>query len=573
MPPLVAADSGPPDRSASPVVLRTAGGWIAAADPVEVVAATGPEAFDAPRHVDARDGGPASCRYDLGRAVERVGTRIVDDLGLPDLLLARYEARAVTDRRGSRIEARTARGPGPPRSPAGGGPPGRGAPPRRPRARPAPLEPVARRVRSRGARRRRPDRSRRVLPGEPHAPTRVGRARVAVGAVRRHRAPPARPLRVAPRSSRCPTATTSRSCPASPERFLQLAGPRRRDPAVKGTGRDAARLVASEKDRAENVMIVDLARNDLGRVCEPGSITVPELCAPEHHPGLVHLVSSVRGTLRPDVGPAELLRATFPPASITGAPKPRVLQAIEDLEPVRRGVYCGAIGWLDTDRGVRRPLRRDPDLHRRRAAPRSSVSVVGSSPTPTLRPSGARPSSRRRACSRSRARTRLRSRSRRATADARLAERRAGRRRTRRASPPSTTGSSSATASSRRCASTAGRPSRGGAISTGSPCPRTASACPFPIATSCRAAAGELLAADGIVDGRLRITVTGGPSPLGSDRGTGPPTVMLAAAGIGPWPVPGAVVVVPWPRNERGATAGPEDRLVRGQRPCPGLRA
>ena len=152
-------------------------------------------------------------------------------------------------------------------------------------------------------------------------------------------------------SSRCPTATTSRSCRRHPSASSRWRGRDVETRPIKGTGRDAARLVASEKDRAENVMIVDLARNDLGRVCEPGTITVPELCAPEHHPGLVHLVSTVRGTLRPDVGPAELLRATFPAASITGAPKPRVLQAIEDLEPVRRGVYCGAIGWLDTDRG------------------------------------------------------------------------------------------------------------------------------------------------------------------------------------------------------------------------------
>ena len=96
-------------------------------------------------------------------------------------------------------------------------------------------------------------------------------------------------------------------------------------------------------------MIVDLARNDLGRVCEYGSISVPELCAVEAHPGLHHLVSTVVGRLRPDVGIAELVRATFPPASVTGAPKPRVLQAIEDLEPVRRGIYCGAIGWIDGD--------------------------------------------------------------------------------------------------------------------------------------------------------------------------------------------------------------------------------
>ena len=111
------------------------------------------------------------------------------------------------------------------------------------------------------------------------------------------------------------------------------------------------RLRASAKDHAENVMIVDLARNDLGRVCEPGSVRVPSLCALEAHPGLHHLVSTVRGTLRPEVGLGSLLAATLPPASVTGAPKPRVLQAIEELEPVRRGVYCGAFGWVDTERG------------------------------------------------------------------------------------------------------------------------------------------------------------------------------------------------------------------------------
>src|SRR5918992_6220403 len=97
-------------------------------------------------------------------------------------------------------------------------------------------------------------------------------------------------------------------------------------------------------------MIVDLARNDLGRVCEPGSITVPSLCAVESHPGLHHLVTTVRGRRRPSAGVGALMRATFPPASVTGAPKPRVLQIIEDLEPVRRGVYCGAVGWIDTER-------------------------------------------------------------------------------------------------------------------------------------------------------------------------------------------------------------------------------
>jgi para-aminobenzoate synthetase component I len=137
---------------------------------------------------------------------------------------------------------------------------------------------------------------------------------------------------------------------ASPERFLSWRGPEVETRPIKGTGTDPATLRASAKDRAENVMIVDLARNDLGRVCEPGTVMVPSLCALEAHPGLHHLVSTVRGRRRAGVGVGTLVRATFPPASVTGAPKPRVMQIIEDLEPVRRGVYCGAVGWVDTER-------------------------------------------------------------------------------------------------------------------------------------------------------------------------------------------------------------------------------
>jgi para-aminobenzoate synthetase component 1 len=146
---------------------------------------------------------------------------------------------------------------------------------------------------------------------------------------------------------------------ASPERFLRV---RHRDVEtrpIKGTAATSAALRSSGKDRAENVMIVDLARNDLGRVCSPGTIHVPALCAVESHPGLHHLVSTVRGRLRDDVGLGALVRATFPPASVTGAPKPRVLQAIEDLEPVRRGVYCGALGWIDTSTGDPRRITAD----------------------------------------------------------------------------------------------------------------------------------------------------------------------------------------------------------------------
>jgi para-aminobenzoate synthetase component 1 len=137
---------------------------------------------------------------------------------------------------------------------------------------------------------------------------------------------------------------------ASPERFLSWNGPDVETRPVKGTNADRSVLTTSVKDRAENVMIVDLARNDLGRVCEPGSVRVPGLCDLEEHPGLYHLVSTVRGTLRPRTGLGALVGATFPPASVTGAPKPRVLQVIEELEPVRRGVYCGGFGWVDAAR-------------------------------------------------------------------------------------------------------------------------------------------------------------------------------------------------------------------------------
>lgn len=135
---------------------------------------------------------------------------------------------------------------------------------------------------------------------------------------------------------------------ASPERYLRVRQGAVETRPIKGTAATVAVLRHSAKDHAENVMIVDLARNDLGRVCRPGTVRVPSLCTVESHPGLHHLVSTVQGRLRDGVGLGELVRATFPPASVTGAPKPRVLQAIEDLEPVRRGVYCGGLGWIDT---------------------------------------------------------------------------------------------------------------------------------------------------------------------------------------------------------------------------------
>ncbi|MYU08846.1 anthranilate synthase component I family protein [Streptomyces sp. SID8366] len=137
---------------------------------------------------------------------------------------------------------------------------------------------------------------------------------------------------------------------ASPELFLRRRGRTVESGPIKGTGRTEADLL--EKDYAENVMIVDLVRNDIGRVCATGSVTVPDLCVVEKHPGLVHLVSTVRGELRAGAGWPELLGAAFPPGSVTGAPKSSALRIIEDLEPVPRGPYCGCIGWVDADQGT-----------------------------------------------------------------------------------------------------------------------------------------------------------------------------------------------------------------------------
>ena len=156
---------------------------------------------------------------------------------------------------------------------------------------------------------------------------------------------------------------------ASPERLVRVQNGHAEAAPIKGTRprasdpvADAAALAAlraSPKDRAENVMIVDLLRNDLSRVCADGSIGVPAICAPVSLPTVHHLVSRVTGRARPGVGPFDVISALFPGGSITGAPKVQAMRVIAELEPTRRGPYCGSIGWigangdLDLNIGIR----------------------------------------------------------------------------------------------------------------------------------------------------------------------------------------------------------------------------
>jgi len=347
---LLAVLGGLPRDADMAVVRRDPDQWVVGVAPDARLEASGADALD---RLDRLGGGwwAGWLAYDLGRAVERVERRRPDDLRLPDLSLARFDARLSVGPGGLRLEgdgptrallagaarrALAGRGPGRPGGPGPGGP-GAGGP------RLGPFTSGLDRSQFEAGVREIID---LVRAGECYqvnltrrltSDTAADPLALFAALVRHHPAPHAALLRFADR------AVVS----ASPERFLRRRGAAVETRPIKGTAGRRAALVASGKDRAENVMITDLARNDLGRVCVPGSVAVPALCAPEAHPGLWHLVSTVTGRLRPEVGTGALVRATFPPASVTGAPKPRVLQAIEDLEPVTRGVYCGAVGWID----------------------------------------------------------------------------------------------------------------------------------------------------------------------------------------------------------------------------------
>lgn len=165
----------------------------------------------------------------------------------------------------------------------------------------------------------------------------------------------------------------------SPERFLRCQDGQVETRPIKGTRKRGAtpeqdralaeELLMSAKDQSENLMIVDLLRNDLGRTCAVGSVRVPELFGLETYPNVHHLVSSVTGQLAPETDALDLLAGAFPGGSITGAPKIRAMQIIEELEPVRRSLYCGSIGYIgcegqmDLNIGIRSLIHQDDRLY------------------------------------------------------------------------------------------------------------------------------------------------------------------------------------------------------------------
>jgi para-aminobenzoate synthetase component 1 len=330
----------PPGTAAAAV--RRGRSTVVGAAPSEVVVASGVDAFAA---LDSLTPGfwVGWCSFELGHAAERVVARgaSAEPASVPDLVFARFDALAVVDPRGGvRVRgtgpgrallehARTVPGACPPVAPTHW----RSGLDRDEYA--ARVEVVLEMLRAGEC--YQVNLTRRLTCDDAVDPIALH------GALARTHPAPHLALLQLPELG-LGTAVVS----ASPERYLRVRHREVETRPIKGTAATSAALRGSSKDHAENVMIVDLARNDLGRVCEAGSVQVPSLCAIESHPGLHHLVSTVRGRVRDDVGLGELVRATFPPASVTGAPKPRVLQAIEDLEPVRRGVYCGALGWIDT---------------------------------------------------------------------------------------------------------------------------------------------------------------------------------------------------------------------------------
>ncbi|GMA85219.1 hypothetical protein GCM10025868_04690 [Angustibacter aerolatus] len=327
---------------------------------------------------------------------------------------------------------------------------------------------------------------------------------------------------------------------------MVLTGP------IKGTATSVEALLPKDVD--ENVMIVDLARHDLHAVCDPGSVEVVDLLRPEHHPGLVHLVSRVRGRLRAGTSWRGLLEATLPPASVTGAPKSTALQAIADLEPVPRGPYCGAVGWVDADRGTAEPGGRHPlvlDVGRRRRPPaalrhgrRHHLGLGPGGEWDETEPEGATAGVAG-LCDTAAVTTIV------TWVDGRLV----------------------APGDAAVRADDHGVTVGDGVFETLKVVQGRPFALTRHLARLARSAHGlgitapdDALVRDGIDAvlgagdplpfGRLRITVTSGPGPLGSGRGDTPPTVVVHAQEAALPQATAAVHVVPWRRNERSAVAG-----------------
>ena len=305
-----------------------------------------PEGIDAP--VPFAGGAVGYFAYDLARRIEqRLPAIAADVAGLPEMAVGIYEAAVLVDhatRRAWRVgpEGRAATAP----SPVAPAPPLQVGSPLR-----ASLDAGAyRRAGARVLRYSRDGDSYQVNLALRFSVAARGDAWPAYLALREHNpAPHGANLRL----------PFCQVLSVSPERFLAVRDGRVETRPIKGTrprhgdptsdALAAGELLASAKDRAENLMIVDLLRNDLGKACRPGSIAVPRLFELESHPAVHHLVSTVTGTLRPDCDALDLLRGAFPGGSITGAPKLRAMQIIEELEPQRRGLYCGAIGYLGFD--------------------------------------------------------------------------------------------------------------------------------------------------------------------------------------------------------------------------------
>ena len=370
-------------------VVRDGDATIVACAPERVRTASGEAAF-ALLDDAGRDGfWVGALAYDLGRTVERVHTRIADDLGIPDVVLARYDARLVL-RPGAEPEI------------VGDGAQAGVLAQAAWRAQRAELPPFhglhatwtssLDRVAHRDA-------LAAVLElleaGECYQVNLTRRLTTldAADPVGLYLALDA--SNPAPHAALCtfgPGGPDLAIVSASPELFLRVEGRAVTTRPIKGTAVDRAWLERSGKDHAENVMIVDLARNDLGRVCEYGTISVPELCAVEAHPGLHHLVSTVIGRLRPD-GRDRGARPGDVPARV-GDRCAEAARAAGD-----RGPRTGPPGRLlrrdrldRRRRRARRARRRDPNVHRSQATRPVSVSEAGSSPTRAPTPSGPRPS-------------------------------------------------------------------------------------------------------------------------------------------------------------------------------------